>query len=504
MTARSELRLRIATLPSRRLPRRRVGSAPLDEYHATHSAPMEIGEAVQTAIEHGLPLLLSSEAAGELKDIVRVGRMKGRPGLLAITTADGPTATTRRVVAEQAIPELRELRRSGASVTLDAGARQLVRMIGARPLADDPVLLGRQRELAALKVVGSGVDASQTGTGKTITSGRALAHRATTTARFRAMVVAEGRLLGQWRDELLAGAPARGLPPLAPNIDVLIVADHGPDRGPASSLRSRARRSPGRRPGGQRRARPPSRRARRARLASPDRRRGAALRQPGDRRAPGTRATTDVVSRRLLAADRHAAGKDSEQLDVLVGLALGDEALIRERINTREAGDLLDELNAHRLRVNYGPHLVRVTRQDMQTWMPEVRPAQPLALEADASLAELLEAIRRGGREAYRRLLELLRDLRDLEPGSPVYKQALAEIARVQGVVLGNVGVFVDASVDPETLTHSKAALAQALVPPRPRGRSDARRRRRPAAAARRDRPDARRDRRRRAGARVR
>ena len=69
-------------------------------------------------------------------------------------------------------------------------------MARARPLADDPVLLGRQRELAALKVVGSGVDASQTGTGKTITTGRALAHRAATTPRLRAMVVAEGRLLG--------------------------------------------------------------------------------------------------------------------------------------------------------------------------------------------------------------------------------------------------------------------------------------------------------------------
>ena len=72
----------------------------------------------------------------------------------------------------------------------------------ARPLADDPVLLGRQREMAALKVVGSGVDASAVGTGKTISSGRALAHRASTQPRFRGLVVAEGRLLGQWREEL--------------------------------------------------------------------------------------------------------------------------------------------------------------------------------------------------------------------------------------------------------------------------------------------------------------
>ena len=67
-------------------------------------------------------------------------------------------------------------------------------------------------------------------------------------------------------------------------------------------------------------------------------------------------------------------GKSAEHLDVLVGLAVGDEAMITERLNTREAGDLMDEINAHRLRVNYGPHLVRVTRRDMQAWMPEVRP----------------------------------------------------------------------------------------------------------------------------------
>ena len=157
-------------------------------------------------------------------------------------------------------------------------------------------------------------------------------------------------------------------------------------------------------------------------------------------------------------------GKSAEHLDVLVGLAVGDEAMITERLNTREGGDLMDEINAHRLRVNYGPHLVRVTRQDMQAWMPDVRPAKPLAIDPDPALQELLDAIRQGGREAYRRLLEVLRELKTLETGSDLFKQALAELSRAQGVVLGNVGVFVDASVDPETLTHSQAALAKALV----------------------------------------
>jgi hypothetical protein len=461
---RSELDLRVVTFPAREFSRRRLGAAPRDDHHAQPSAVMDLGEAVQTAVERGLPLLLSTEAAGHLKDTVRVGRMKGRPGMLTITSSDGLSATTRRLAAEQAIADLRGLKRRQAAVTLDAGARQVVRMVRARPLDDDPVLLGRQKEMASLKVVGSGVDASQVGTGKTISTGRAIAHRATATRRFRALVVAEGRLLGQWRDELIRGAPGRGLPPLAPNAEVGVLSEH---RSIAAQLRALDREL-GDRPGV---------------VLAPN---SVLDRYPADLQAitwhllvadealryvnPATEAHQALRQVRfacvadcwLLTATPR--GKSAEHLDVLVGLALGDEAMIRERLNTREAGDLLDEVHAHRLRVNYGPHLVRVTRQDMQAWMPEVRPAKPLALEPDPALAELLDAIRHGGRDAYRRLLGILRELKTLEPGGTLYTRALAELARVQGVVLGSVGVYVDASVDPETLTHSRAALAEALV----------------------------------------
>ena len=460
----AELELRVLTFPARGFTQRRLGSAPREEQYGHPSAVMDLGEAVQTAVDAGLPLLLSTEAAGQLKDTVRVGRMKGRPGMLTITSSDGVSASTRRVVAEQAIAELRALKHARTNVTLSAGARQVVRMTLAQPLADDAVLLGRQREMAALKVVGSGVDASAVGTGKTISSGRALAHRASTQPRFRGLVVAEGRLLGQWREELTRGAPGRGLPPLAPNLELLVLSD---ERQVAGQIR-RFDRELGDRPGV---------------VLAPN---SLLDRYPSDLQTipwhlliadealryanPSTEAHQALAQVRfgavadcwLLTATPR--GKSAEHLDVLVGLAVGDEAMITERLNTREAGDLMDEINAHRLRVNYGPHLVRVARRDMQSWMPEVRPAEPLALDPDPALGELLDAIRRGGQEAYRRLLAVLRELKSLESGSALFKQALAELARVQGVVLGNVGVFVDASVDPETLAHSKAALATALV----------------------------------------
>ena len=326
----------------------------------------------------------------------------------------------------------------------------------ARPLADDPILLGRQREVAALKVVGSGVDASQVGTGKTITSGRALAQRAATTPRLRALDRSPRAACspsGARADRRRPGArPAAAGAEPRPSLTL-------DDRRPIAAQVRAFDRALGQRPGvllaRQRRARPPRRRARRDRLAPADRRRGAALRQPGHRRAPRARrscAWAGVADCWLLTATPR--GKSAEQLDVLVGLALGDEAMIRERLNTREAGDLLDELNAHRLRVNYGPHLVRVTRQDM-AGLDARRAPRPAARARGRPRA-------RGtaGGDPPRRPRRLppparrcSRELRALEPGSPLARAALAELARVQGVVLGNVGVYLDASVDPETLT---------------------------------------------------
>jgi len=50
-------------------------------------------------------------------------------------------------------------------------------------------------------------------------------------------LVAKGRLLlGQWRDELGRGAPGRGLPPLAPNVEVLRLDDRRQGRWAAAGV----------------------------------------------------------------------------------------------------------------------------------------------------------------------------------------------------------------------------------------------------------------------------
>ena len=97
---RAELALRVLTFAGRRFPRRRLGAAPLDP-HATPrpSAVMELGEAVEDRDRaRAAAAALAPRPPAQLGDRVRVGRMKGRPGLLTVTTADGASASTRRVV----------------------------------------------------------------------------------------------------------------------------------------------------------------------------------------------------------------------------------------------------------------------------------------------------------------------------------------------------------------------------------------------------------------------
>lgn len=467
------IRIRVLTHNKRAMKRERLGACRLsasERYgeRVQPSSTMDLGEAVQAAAERGLAVLLSTEASGHLDGKVRVGRMKGRPGQLTITASDGMSAVTRRVLADEAVAELRRLRDQGANVTLDAGAAQIVRMTTAKPLNDDPVLLGRQTEVAALKVVGSGLDASQVGTGKSVTTGRALYHRAATTPRFRGAIVADGRLMNQWSDELQVGAPHRGMPPLTPNAKVLVLHDQ---TSPAGQLRAWDREI-----GDQAGV-----------VLIPD---NVLTRFPND---------LCVIRYHLLIADEalryvnpateaHRAlryvrmnavadcwtmtatpkGKTAADLDVLVGLAVGDEAMISERTNTREAGNLLEADNAHRVRLNYGGTMVRITREDMDAWMPKIRPAEPLRVPADPALQALLDEIREGGRRSYRELLAALKELKRIEETqgkqNPVYKAALAEVSRCQAFVLSNVNIYVDASVDPETLMHSDAVLAKALV----------------------------------------
>ena len=456
-----QLQITVTTTPTKGFGIKRVGQARREH---TASVPMALGEAVSVAVDCDLPLLLSSEAAGKLADTVQVGRMKGRPGIVTVTTSDGVSASTERVASTQLVARLRALRDSGQAVVLDSGARMIARMVTAKSLTSDPILLGRQREVAAIMAVGSGVNASQTGCGKTITTARALYHRAATTAGFRGALALPDRLVAQWDAELTVGAPERGMPALLPNAAVRVLRDRGSIAAQIRAFHVQCGDGAGV-------------------LLVPN---SVLDRVPGDLATlhwhvliveeglryvhPKTEAHQALMYLRMKAvADcwvltATPRGKDRRDLDSIVGIAVGDTSMIAEHVATSEAGDLLDPINGERLRRDYGPTMLRITRRDMKAHLPDVRAAQPIAVEADPALQELLYAIRTGGQAAYEALLVALEALKCSEEHSGAYYAALGEVRRCQGLVLGLVGVFVDASIDPATLKHSRSTLAQALV----------------------------------------
>ena len=279
------------------------------------------------------------------------------------------------------------------------------------------------------------------------------------------MVVAEGRLLGQWHDELVRGAPGRGLPPLAPNLEVLVVDERRPIAGQIRDFDRALADRPGV-------------------VLVPN---SVLDRYPADLQViPWHLLIADEALRYANpATDAHQAlklvrfgsvadcwlltatprGKSAEHLDVLVGLAVGDEAMITERLNTREGGDLMDEINAHRLRVNYGPHLVRVTRQDMQAWMP-AGPARQTARRSTPT-PRSRSCSKRSARAAARPTADCSRCSASSRrsrpaascssrhsPSSPEHKASCSATS---------ASTSTPAST-PRRSTHSQAALAKALV----------------------------------------
>ena len=221
-----ELELRVVTFPAREFGQRRLGAVRRDDRYGQPSAVMDLGEAVQTAVERGLPLLLSTEAAGHLTDTVRVGRMKDararsrsppRTGCQR-RRGEGRRAGDRRAAHAQT---------GGVRVTLDAGARQLVRMTLARPLEDDPVLLGRQQEVAALRWS----DPASTPP-RPAAATRSPRVGRSRTLRHNPAAASDDRRRGPAARTVARRADARRarprLPPLAPNVAVVVVDDRRP------------------------------------------------------------------------------------------------------------------------------------------------------------------------------------------------------------------------------------------------------------------------------------
>lgn len=436
---------------------------PLDSYATgTFSNGMSLGEAASVAAERNIPVLLSSEAAGTLGDGIRVERMRGRPGYLVFSQSDGYQIVSESMAGDAAIGRARRYRKEGKTVTFNAGAAEVIRQEMAKPLEYTGYLFGRQADLAASCAVGSMLNVSETGTGKTVVSGAALNELCCTVKGFRSLIVVEGRLLYQWRDTLAKGNG--GLKALIPHADVRMLdgqkaigkqiydwdAESGDKPMVVLASLSMLETYPND-------------------LASLPWH-VLVVDEAHNYSNPRSIRHLALKKVRMQAADKAwlltatPTGKDIRRMDVLLGLALGDESLISERMATSVAGDLADEGNATRLRYGYGKYVQRLTKKEMREHMPDVLPAKALPIKATDAEMRLFEEIRRGGVHAYIELLKLMRSIEDMEKDDPLYKGILKQIASQQGRVLGMVDTYVTACVDYEALRDSNAFLSRTVV----------------------------------------
>lgn len=463
----------IATATRKAMPVQRYGAGTA----ATHtnrqrviggwSAAQELGELVAAATEIPLPVVLSSEAAAELDGVTRIGRMKGLPGVLTVTSIDQGEVQTNTVQARRAAALIAQGKIAG-DVRLSRDARMVMQMAIARPLSDDAVLLPPQQGTSAAMVSGSCVNASEVGTGKTVMTGRALARAAEKTTRFRALIAVPAGLVPQWVRQLTEGHYAIRQP-LCGGMEVLVV-DHT-DTQLTRKLLSFHR---------QLEDRPglvvcshETVSLRHADLATVgwhklavDEAHHAANPQSELHVALMALRTSSVGDAWMLTGT--PKGKTTGDLDVLVGLAFGDPEMVQGRLASKLAGDTLDENNAARLMAAYGPAIQRVRKADMGAYMPKIQPAKPYRIEPDADTKRLLDEIRQGGKASYARLRQMLEEVKALRDAGHVsgelYDAALVELKRAQSQVLSNIGVLYDASIDVETLRFSQAQMAQELA----------------------------------------
>ena len=241
------------------------------------------------------------------------------------------------------------------------------------------------------------------------------------------MVVAEGRLLGQWHDELVRGAPGRGLPPLAPNFEVLLIDERRPIAGQIRDFDRALADRPGV-------------------VLVPN----AALdRYPAD---------LQVIPWHLLIADealRYAnPATDARQALKLVRFGrwrtlASDRHTERQerraprrarRARGRRRGDDHRAAQHPRGRRSHGRDQRPPAPRQLRTPPGARHPPGHAGLDAAGPARQTARDRPRprargtarcdppGEREAYRRLLEVLRELRTLEAGSELFKRALAEL----------------------------------------------------------------------------
>ncbi|HEU5105895.1 MAG TPA: DEAD/DEAH box helicase [Solirubrobacterales bacterium] len=384
-------------------------------------------------------------------------RIPGLPGLAEVVHGQPsvwPVAIAREVSAEEARREVAVAREAGARVVLDPEVADVLAMAAARPALDGDLLPPQRDAVARHRATEVGIlNFSKVGTGKTamtLIGGRG---KAAELEAYRMCVALPRYMRTEWVEEQI--------PKFWPGVAVHIAED----RRIAAGLIGFDREL-GTEPG--------------ILIATFEQVRTAvedlrvltfddlvveeadeALANPGTQLA---RALWRLRERAKVAVLMTGTprGKSNAEYDALEAFARNDsEALRVKPLSSRYA--TFDEVSQRRLRRAMGPTMVRLTREDMKDYMPELD--EPEFKIIDPTLAELalLDAAEERIASLFGTLREQVERAAALSPDDTELAVLRKRMASTRGLLLSATEVALLAASDAEALRASKAVAAALL-----------------------------------------
>jgi superfamily II DNA or RNA helicase len=384
-------------------------------------------------------------------------RVPGLPGLAEVVhgqASDWPLAIAREVSAEEAGREVAVAREGGAKVVLDPEVADVLAMAAARPALDGDLLPPQRGAVARHRATEVGIlNFSKVGTGKTAMTLIAARGKAAELEAYRMCVALPRYMRSEWVEEQI--------PKFWPGAAVHVAED----RRIAAGLIGFDREL-GSEPG--------------ILIATFEQVRTAvedlrvltyddlvveeadeALANPGTQLA---RALWRLRERAKVAVLMTGTprGKSNDEYDALEAFARNDREALREKPLSRRYSTF-DEVTQRRLRRAMGPTMVRLTREDMKDYMPELD--EPEFKIIDPTLAELalLDAAEERIASLFGTLREQVERAAALAPDDSELAVLRKRMASTRGLLLSATEVALLAASDAEALRASKAVAAALL-----------------------------------------
>lgn len=433
---------------------------PLDLWHggarrpAVGMTPMEALELVGRLEHDGAPVLDPDHITDQLKalcaDRMMLMAEPGFPGLVAVFETSVEETTSRLTTSAEHAAVLRD-RFTGQALS-EPRVEDTLRMAKAKPHAD-PVLYEPQQRVVGthLQTEWGFLNASQTGTGKTVMTVRGMRARAQRLPGYRAIVVCGKPLRSQWASEIARADIG------FPEATVLRL----PDRNVAQALRD-FDRSLGNDPGiilvsyEQARLRNDALCAHTYDEIVVDE--AAKL---GNKNSQLSRALLKLRKRAKVAIGLTATPVNlgTRDLDRIVGFIRDDhEMLSAQRIG--KAYGRGDEISMLRLRRALGPTMLRVSKEELRDHMPTVRPAKHVFLDCTPAEARLQDVLLSEVYNKFQLMNEQLKRVMEISPEDPELTELQRALRSSRAFTMGAARLALLAAIDPEAVRSSDAKAA--------------------------------------------